>query len=125
MTSKPGTGVFPRDKLIRHPAYRVGGVRRKDGASSILRRDAKGDDQAKKSEVQSTDARLGDGSVRSSHHSLHPIEPILKYDRSAHPFRAELVTEPWTMTDGRVRVPSGPGLGIEVRMDTVRRYSSS
>ena len=60
----------------------------------------------------------------AAHHSLHPIEPILEYDRSAHPFRAELVTEPWAVVDGRVRVPDGPGLGIEVRMDTVRRYSS-
>ena len=62
-------------------------------------------------------------SLPTPYHSLSPIEPILEYDRSAHPFRAELVTEPWAVVDGRVAVPSGPGLGIEVRMDTVSRYS--
>lgn len=60
-----------------------------------------------------------------THHSLSPLEPILEYDRSSHPFRADLVTEPWSMIDGRVSVPKGPGLGIEVRMDTVERYSRS
>ena len=64
-----------RDKPIRHPAYRVGGVRRRGGASSIRalprncgnpNRDAKGDGQAKKSEAPSTDARFGGGSALSS-----------------------------------------------------------
>jgi len=53
----------------------MSGVRRRGGASSIRalsrncgnpNRDAKEDGQAKKSEAQSTDARFGDGPVRSS-----------------------------------------------------------
>ena len=63
------------DKPIRYPVYWVGGVRRKDGASPIRARlwncgnpfgDAKGEDQVKKSEVQSTEAPSGDGSTCSS-----------------------------------------------------------
>jgi len=72
---KTGGPEFSRDEPIRHPAYRVGGVRRKGGASPIQAcpwncgnpcRDAKGDGQVKKSEAQSTEARHGDGPIRSS-----------------------------------------------------------
>lgn len=64
-----------RDKFTRYPAYRVSGVRRKGGVISIRARpwncgnpdrDAKGEDQVKKSEVESTDARSGDGPICSS-----------------------------------------------------------
>lgn len=58
-----------------------------------------------------------------THHSLFPTEPILEYDRSAHPFRQQLITAPWQMDDGRVNIPSGPGLGIKINMDVVKQYS--
>jgi len=61
-------------------------------------------------------------SLPLTHHSIYAREPILEYDRSSHPFRRELVTEPVTLTDGTVAIPSGPGLGIEVVGDTLRRY---
>jgi L-alanine-DL-glutamate epimerase-like enolase superfamily enzyme len=35
----------------------------------------------------------------------------------------ELVTDRFPVTDGMVRVPDGPGLGIEIDDDVVRRYS--
>lgn len=57
------------------------------------------------------------------HHSLFATEPLLEFDRSSHPFRQELITEPWSMTDGMIQIPKGPGLGIEVRMDTVSAFS--
>ena len=56
------------------------------------------------------------------HASLFATEPILEFDCSAHPFRQDLITTPWQMVDGQVAIPDGPGLGIEVRMDTVERY---
>ena len=58
------------------------------------------------------------------HASLFAKQPILEYDRSAHPFRQHLIEEPWTVMDGMINIPSGPGLGIKVRMDTVEKYSS-
>ena len=57
-----------------------------------------------------------------THHSLFAAEPILEYDLSSHPFRQDLVTEPVIMQSGVVQVPNGPGLGIEVRMDTIEQH---
>jgi D-galactarolactone cycloisomerase len=59
-----------------------------------------------------------------AHHSLFAREPVLEYDRSSHPFRRELITRPIELVDGRVPVPSGPGLGIEVRHDALRRHAA-
>ena len=56
------------------------------------------------------------------HHSLFAREPVLEYDRSDHPFRRALVREPWEIEDGMIRVPEGPGLGIEIDEETVARY---
>ncbi len=58
-----------------------------------------------------------------AHHSLFAREPILEYDRSSHPFRRELVSRPIELLDGRVPIPTAPGLGIEVRREAVQRYS--
>ena len=57
-----------------------------------------------------------------TNHSLFPREPILEYDRSAHPFRQQLVSQPLSIRNGVVDIPDGPGLGIEVNMDTVEKY---
>lgn len=56
------------------------------------------------------------------HARLFPQEPILEYDRSSHPFRQQLIGEPLEMKDAMIEVPDKPGLGIEVRMDTVEKY---
>ena len=61
-------------------------------------------------------------SLPTPHASLHAREPILEYDRSSHPFRQHLITQPWNVVDGMIRIPDGPGLGIEVRMDTIEQY---
>ncbi len=58
------------------------------------------------------------------HHSLFAIEPLLEYDRSSHPFRRDLIENPWELCDGMIAVPDGHGLGIDVRMDTIERYRS-
>jgi D-galactarolactone cycloisomerase len=60
--------------------------------------------------------------VPVAHHSLYPQEPVLEYDRSAHPFRQHLVKEPISLTDGFVAIPDKPGLGIEVDRATIERY---
>jgi D-galactarolactone cycloisomerase len=60
--------------------------------------------------------------VPVAHHSLYAEEPILEYDRSSHPFRRELVSEPIQQFDGWVEIPSKPGLGVEVDRATLDRY---
>ena len=54
--------------------------------------------------------------------ALHPIEPMLEYDQSAHPFRQDLIHGAITMQDGMVAVPQGPGLGVEIDRDVLERY---
>jgi D-galactarolactone cycloisomerase len=60
--------------------------------------------------------------LSATHHSLFAREPILEYDRSSHPFRRELITQPIELHDGMVKIPDGPGLGIEVVAETLDRY---
>ena len=57
-----------------------------------------------------------------AHHSLFATEPVLEYDRSAHPFRQQLVSQPLQMVDGWVEVPDAPGLGVEVDRSVLQRY---
>jgi D-galactarolactone cycloisomerase len=60
--------------------------------------------------------------VPVAHHSVFAEEPIFEYDRSSHPFRNQLVHEPIGLVDGRVAIPTRPGLGIEIDRGTLERY---
>lgn len=57
--------------------------------------------------------------------ALKPIEPMLEYDQSAHPFRQDLIFGAITMQGGRVRIPDGPGLGVEIDRRVLERYKSA
>lgn len=60
-----------------------------------------------------------------ANHSIHAEPPILEYDRSSHPFRRDLIASPIEQgADGRVAIPTKPGLGIEIRRDTLERYKA-
>lgn len=61
-------------------------------------------------------------SLPNTHHSLFARQPILEYDQSSHPFRRELTHHPIQMQDGFVQINDAPGLGIEIRKDTLARY---
>lgn len=54
--------------------------------------------------------------------SLNPGEPMLEYDRSSHPFREDLIGGAIRMMEGRVAVPQGPGIGVDVNRDVLDRY---
>ena len=54
--------------------------------------------------------------------TLNAIEPLLEWDRSPNPFRDELLTEPLQFEGAYVRVPTGPGLGIQVNEEIIRRF---
>src|SRR4029079_1712020 len=52
-----------------------------------------------------------------------PQEPLLEFDRSEHPFRQAVLTAPIEHAGGVVRVPEGPGLGIEVDRAALQRFA--
>jgi D-galactarolactone cycloisomerase len=51
-----------------------------------------------------------------------PLEPMLEFDRSEHPFRQAVLTTPLEHSGGVVRVPDGPGLGIEIDRTAIERF---
>jgi len=54
--------------------------------------------------------------------ALKPIEPMLEYDQSSHPFRQDLIFGAITLRDGRVDISTAPGLGVEVNREVIERY---
>ncbi len=54
--------------------------------------------------------------------SLSPIPPLLEMDRSEHPIRDAVLTTPITHRRGMVRIPDGPGLGIEIDRDALSHF---
>jgi L-alanine-DL-glutamate epimerase-like enolase superfamily enzyme len=51
-----------------------------------------------------------------------PDEPFIEVNASSAPLVQELATLDLTLTDGRVAVPDGPGLGVEVDAAVLDRY---
>jgi D-galactarolactone cycloisomerase len=51
-----------------------------------------------------------------------PRAPILEFDRSEHPFRQAVLKSPIEHENGRVAIPMGPGLGVEIDREGVARY---
>jgi muconate cycloisomerase len=60
---------------------------------------------------------------------LPSVCPVTKPEGGSGPdiagiyYQDDIVTEPFSFKDGRVMVPEGPGLGIEVDLDKLARYS--
>ena len=52
-----------------------------------------------------------------------PKPVLLEYDLGENPLRANLLKQPLLPDDGIMRVPEGPGLGIEIDPDAVERYA--
>ena len=61
--------------------------------------------------------------------TLPSVTPVSKPEGAAGPAMAgvyyldDVITEPFRFEAGCVLVPQGPGLGIEVDMDKIRKYS--
>ncbi len=53
----------------------------------------------------------------------HPTEPLLEFDRTEHPIREAILTRPIGHRDGWVEIPTGPGLGIEIDREALRRFA--
>jgi D-galactarolactone cycloisomerase len=46
----------------------------------------------------------------------------MEFDTTDNPLRSEVITTPFTLQDGRVALPGGHGLGIEIDRDAVAKY---
>lgn len=65
-------------------------------------------------------------------HAILPPSPpafeaeaaLLEFDQSANPMRDQLLTRPIRLEEGQVRVPEGPGLGIEINHDALQQFSA-
>ncbi|MGF1702145.1 mandelate racemase/muconate lactonizing enzyme family protein [Photobacterium makurazakiensis] len=54
--------------------------------------------------------------------SLNPTEPMLEFDQSSHPFRKDLICDGIHYEDGKVTIPTKPGIGVDVDMDIIKQY---
>ena len=56
---------------------------------------------------------------------LRPEQPLLELDRTAHPIRQAILVKPIEHERGVVRIPEGPGLGVEVDRAALERFEAS
>jgi D-galactarolactone cycloisomerase len=54
-----------------------------------------------------------------------PLEPMLEFDRSEHPFRQAVLKAPLEHVAGIVAIPDKPGLGIDIDRDAVARFTAA
>lgn len=54
---------------------------------------------------------------------VNPIEPILEFDRTHNPFRQAVLTQAIEHQSGVVRIPDGPGLGIEINRSALDEFA--
>lgn len=57
--------------------------------------------------------------------SLAPAHPIFEFDRTEHPIRQAILREPIEHVGGMVQIPQGPGLGIEIDREALRRFRAT
>lgn len=62
--------------------------------------------------------------IPPANHALLAKDVLLEFDTSSHPFREHLTDLPLRQRQGWVEIPQKPGLGIEVSMDVIRRFST-
>ena len=54
--------------------------------------------------------------------SLNPLEPMLEFDQSSHPFRTDLIFDGIKLKDGKVQISKLPGIGVEVNREIIDKY---
>ncbi len=54
--------------------------------------------------------------------ALRPMSPMLEFEQTPNPLRDHLAQEPIAQTKGIVKVPTGPGLGIEIDREVLKKY---
>ncbi|MDR9828011.1 mandelate racemase/muconate lactonizing enzyme family protein [Vibrio sp. FNV 38] len=61
-------------------------------------------------------------SIPATPMSLNPIEPMLEFDLSSHPFRTDLIFDGIQLSDGKVAISDKPGIGMEVNTEIINKY---
>lgn len=51
-----------------------------------------------------------------------PVELMLEFDQSNHPFRLDLINNGILVKDGYIYVPDKPGIGVDVNMSVLEKY---
>ena len=64
-------------------------------------------------------------SIPETHFSIFTRQPILEYDQSSHPFRRKLLSKPIELVNGMINIPDDKGLGIEVNLETIKKYKTN
>jgi D-galactarolactone cycloisomerase len=60
--------------------------------------------------------------------AAEPVQPMLEYDTTPNRFREELLVKPLAIPEqvkkngGWVSLPAGPGLGIEIDLNFMKRF---
>jgi D-galactarolactone cycloisomerase len=57
------------------------------------------------------------------HTDNDPFPPLVEYDLGRNRLRDDLLTVPLHLSDGMLDVPAGPGLGIELAPDALKRFA--
>jgi D-galactarolactone cycloisomerase len=57
--------------------------------------------------------------------SFRPFPPLLEFEQCENPFRDHLATTPIVQVEGRVDIPTGPGLGIDIDRTVLERYRTA
>ena len=57
--------------------------------------------------------------------SLAPLQPMLEFDRTEHPIRQAILTQPIEHVGGIVRILDGAGLGIEINREALACFAAS
>lgn len=57
--------------------------------------------------------------------AFFPVPPMLEFEQEENPFRDYLAKTPIVQVGGRVAVPDGPGLGIEVDRAVIEQYRAA
>ncbi|MGX9522728.1 mandelate racemase/muconate lactonizing enzyme family protein [Vibrio mediterranei] len=61
-------------------------------------------------------------SLPNASDSINSFEPLLEFDQSSHPFRKDLIHDGIKFSEGKVAVPTSPGIGVEVNMDIINEF---
>ena len=54
--------------------------------------------------------------------AFRPMPPMLEFEQTPNPLRDHLAQEPIEQRKGVVKVPTGPGLGIEIDREVLKKY---
>jgi D-galactarolactone cycloisomerase len=55
--------------------------------------------------------------------ALYPIPPMLEYDLTEHGIREAMMTDSLRPVGGMISIPEGPGLGIDVDREIIKRFA--